>query len=87
MRVGFALSRNEAARRDRVVLRGRAVVTQRRVTAVPTARIGKPLYQQDRGAFQAVIAAPTRRAFDLALSGALGLPPPEKSPPERTKAD
>lgn len=59
----------------------------KRVTSVPTARIGKPTYAQDRGPFQAVILAPSRRAFDLALSGALGLPPPEKAPAARSKAD
>lgn len=62
-------------------------MTQKRVTAVPRARIGKPIYQQDRGPFQAVVTAPTRRAFDEALGGALGLPPPEKAPPARTLAD
>ena len=59
----------------------------KRVTSVPTARIGTPVYQQDRGKFQAVTTAGTRRGFDLALSGALGLSPPERPPPDRTKAD
>lgn len=62
-------------------------MAQRSPVAVPRARIGKPIYQQDRGGFAAVVNAPTRRAFDDALSGALGLPPPEKSPPARSKAD
>jgi hypothetical protein len=62
-------------------------MAQKRVTAVATARIGKPIYQQNRGPFQAVVEAPTRRAFDEALGGALGLPPPEKAPPARTLAD
>lgn len=62
-------------------------MSSKRVTAVPTTRIGKPAYQQDRGGFAAVVQAESRRAFDLALGGALGLPPPEKAPPERTKFD
>lgn len=62
-------------------------VTQKRVTAVPDARIGLPLRSQDRGRFQAVVAAEGRRAFDEALGGALGLPPPETPPPARSKAD
>ncbi len=62
-------------------------MTQRRATSVPNARIGKPAYQEDRGPFRAVVDAPSRRAFDLALSGALGLPPPERPPPARSKQD
>ncbi len=62
-------------------------MTQQRATAVPQGRIGKPAWQEDRGAFRAVVDAPTRRAFDLALSGALGLPPPERPPPARSKQD
>jgi len=62
-------------------------MTQRRVVSVPRARIGRPAYAEDRGKFAAVVNAPSRRAFDEALGGALGLPPPEKAPPARSKAD
>ena len=63
-------------------------VTQKRVTAVPTARNGRvQLAGGNRGQYERAARASSMADFDLAMTDLLGLPQPERPPPNVSKSD